>query len=298
MRREMARLISCATVAAIVAALASTSAGASGPGLIVFSASESGKFVQQLFAVQPSGDGLTQLTTGGANALAPAFSPSGARIAYVRSGYGIYTMNPDGTHLRRLTTNGRDSYPAWSPDGKSIAFVRPFKTKWRVWIVPATGGKQRVLAQTPPAGRPSWTSKGLLIPTGGDLLRVDTKNGRVLKYYGANIDAIWGLNSVTVAPDVSLLTYVGSRQPIPGDTECGEGPCQRFGLYLESLTAKHKVPKLIVKDTGAAGFSPDGKQLVFSAGGGLVLRSLATGELTSIATPNLTPAPGAPPTWR
>lgn len=293
----MARVISLVTLTAIAAVLAASGARASGPGLIVFSASESGKFTQQLFSVEPSGDGLKQLTNGGVNALAPAFSPSGARIAYVRFGYGIYTMSPDGTHLHRLTTNGRDSYPAWSPDGKWIAFVRPFKTKWRVWIVPSTGGKQRMLAQSPPAGRPSWTSKGLLIPTGGDLLRIDTKTGHVLKYFGANIDAIWGLNSVTVAPGVSSLTYVGARQPVPGDTECGEGPCQRFGLYFEKLTAKKKVPKLIVKDTGAAGFSPDGKQLVFSAEGGLVILAMASGAQTTIATPNLTPAPGAPPTW-
>lgn len=294
----MARLISLVALAGIGAVLASSGARAGGTGLIVFSASESGKFTQQLFSVEPSGDGLKQLTSGGANALAPAFSPSGARIAFVRFGYGIYTMNPDGTHVRRLTTNGRDSYPAWSPDGKLIAFVRPFKMKWRLWIMPSTGGKQRVLAQAPPAGRPSWTSKGLLIPTGGDLLRVDTTNGQVQKYYGANIDAIWGLNSVTIAPGVSSLTYVGAREPVPGDMDCGDGPCQRFGLYFESLTAKRKAPKMIFKDTGAACFSPDGKRLVFSAGGGLVLRSIATGALTTIATPNLTPAPGAPPTWR
>jgi hypothetical protein len=282
----------------VASVLAAAAAHASGPALIVFSASESGKFTTQLYAVQPTGDGLTQLTSSGANALDPAFSPSGARIAFVRFGYGVYTMNPDGKALKRLTTNGRDSYPAWSPDGKWIAFVRPFKTKWRVWIIPSKGGKQRLLARTPPAGRPSWTSKGLLIPTGGDLIRVDTTKGRVLKYYGANIDAIWGLNSVSVAPGLSSLTYVGARDPVPGDMDCGDGPCQRFGLYLESLTAKRKVPHMIIKDAGAAGFSPDGKRLVFSAGGGLVIRSLATGELTSIATPNLTPAAGAPPTWR
>jgi dipeptidyl aminopeptidase/acylaminoacyl peptidase len=282
----------------VAVVLAASAAHASAPGLIVFSANESGTFTTQLYAIQPSGDGLTQLTSTGANALDPAFSPSGARIAFIRSGFGLYTMNPDGNGLKRLTTNGRDSYPAWSPDGKWISFVRPFKTKWRAWIIPATGGKQRLLARTPPAGRPSWTKAGLLIPTGGDLIRVDTTTGRVQKYYGANIDAIWGLNSVTVSPGVSQLTYVGAREPIPGDMECGEGPCQRFGLYLESLTAKKKTPHMIVKDAGAAGFSPNGSQIVFAAGGGLVIRSIATGELTPIATPNLTPAAGAPPTWR
>jgi len=77
-----------------------------------------------------------------------------------------------------------------------------------------------------------------------------------------------------------------------------DGPCQRFGLYLESLTAKKKTPHMILKDAGAAGFSPNGSQIVFSAGGGLVVRSLATGALRSIETPNLTPTTGAPPTWR
>ncbi len=296
----MGRVVSfvAAVATAAVAFAASSAAGASAPGLIVFSASESGKFTSQLYAVQPSGDGLKQLTNGGVNALDPAFSPSGSRLAFIRFGYGLYTMNPDGTGLKRLTTNGRDSYPAWSPDGRFIAFVRPFKTKWRVWIIPATGGKQRVLAQSPPAGRPSWTSKGLLVPTGGDLIRIDTVKGRVEKYYGANIDAIWGLNSVSVSPSVSQLTYVGARDPVPGDMDCGDGPCQRFGLYLESLTAKKKTPHMILKDAGAAGFSPNGGQIVFSAGGGLVVRSMATGAMRSIETPNLTPTTGAPPTWR
>jgi WD40 repeat protein len=87
----------------------------------------------------------------------------------------------------------------------------------------------------------------------------------VLKYFGATIDAVWGLNTVSLAPDDSLLTYVGSRAPEPGDKECGEGPCQRFALYKESMLTKNKTPRLVVKDVGPATFSPDGRQLVFVA---------------------------------
>jgi Tol biopolymer transport system component len=36
----------------------------------------------------------------------------------------IYTINPDGSDLVRLTNNaGVDSYPTWSPDGRMIAFI-------------------------------------------------------------------------------------------------------------------------------------------------------------------------------
>ena len=142
------------------------------------------------------------------------------------------------------------------------------------------------------------TNAGLLIPSGGDVVRIDTKNGRVLKYYNANVDAIWGLNSVAFSPKVSQLTYLGTRDPIPGDQDCGDGPCQRFGLYSESMTAKKKIPHLIVKDTGPASFSPDGKDLVYVAGGGLVIKPVGSGLVTSIATTGATPTIAAPPTWR
>jgi hypothetical protein len=119
-----------------------------------------------------------------------------------------------------------------------------------------------------------------------------------LKYYGANIDAIWGLNTVALSPDLSKLTFIGSRAPDPGDTECGEGPCQRFALYIENLTAKKKQPRLLVKNAGPATFSPDGGQLAYAGGGQLLLRSLANGSVHALATDTVAPATSAPPAWQ
>ncbi|MGH2935751.1 MAG: TolB family protein [Gaiellaceae bacterium] len=290
----MSSLLRFAAAAAIALA---ASAGTASAGVIVFSATTPASQIDQLFRISSSGSGLKQLTTGVHPADAPALSPDGKRIAFERSGIGIFTMNVDGGGLRRLTTSSRDSYPVWSPDGKNIAFVRPIGTVWRVYVVPSSGGRLRGLSKAPPAGRPAWTRAGLLIPSGGDLVKIDSASGRVLKYYDANVDAIWGQDTVALSPGISMLTYVGARAPEPGDKECGEGPCQRFGLFLESLRTKAKKPHLIVKDTGPAVFSPDGRQIVFAAGGKLQIRSVTSGATKAVSTGTAYPTDAAPPAW-
>jgi Tol biopolymer transport system component len=292
---RMLRIVSVVFVVALAIAAAATSAQRT---WIYFSANPAGQSLEQLFRIHPAGDGLQQVTTGGYSSIAPAFSPNGTRIAFARLGVGILTMNLDGTGLRRLTTNGRDSFPAWSPDGGHIAFIRPFKAEWRVHTMSSSGAAERRLPQAPPSGRPSWTPAGLLIPSGGDLLRVDSTTGHVQKYYDAQIDAIWGLNSVALSPNRSTATFVGARNPDPGDKECGEGPCQRFALFKENLLTKIKKPQRVTNDTGPAGFSPNGTQLAFVSHGGLVLWSLASGTSTTIPTGTATPTVSAPPAWR
>jgi Tol biopolymer transport system component len=54
----------------------------------------------------------------------PAWSPDGRRLAFAR-GSEIWVMNADGGNKRRLTHNTLwDGTPTWSPDGTSIVFVR------------------------------------------------------------------------------------------------------------------------------------------------------------------------------
>jgi len=259
-------LLTVSAAFAVALGAVAAMAGATAPAKwIVFAAVPSGQHVDQLYRIRPSGAGLTILTKGQYPSIAPAFSPDGTRIAFARAGVGLVTMDVNGKALRRLTTNGRDSFPAWSPDGKQIAFVRPAKAAWSLYVMSASGGPQRRLVKAPPAGRPTWSSGGLMIPSGGDLLKVDPATGHVLKYFGATIDAVWGLNTVSISPNDSLLTFIGARDPEPGDKECGEGPCQRFALYKESMLTKNKTPRLVVKDVGPAAFSPDGRQLLFVA---------------------------------
>jgi Tol biopolymer transport system component len=74
-------------------------------------------------------DGGSQinLTNGPESDSEPAWSPDGARIAFVVSswtyGSDIHVMNADGSNRSRYTNSGGSYGAAWSPDGTRIAFA-------------------------------------------------------------------------------------------------------------------------------------------------------------------------------
>lgn len=293
-------VIAWGTLTLVLGTVAATAGAAAPAKWLVFAAVPPGQHIDQLFRIRSSGTGLKRLTRGPYPSIAPAFSPDGKHIVFSRTGLGVMTMNVDGTALRRLTTNGRDSYPTWSPDGKRIAFIRPTSAAWTIFVMSSSGGHQRRLAKAPPAGRPTWSSKALLIPSAGDLVKIDPGNGRALKFFGAEIDAVWGLNSVSLAPDDSRLTFIGAAAPEPGDKECGDNqPCQRFALYQQTLLPKTKPPRLVKKNVGPASYSPDGKQLVFvSRNTRLEFLTVATGRTTTLSIGTNYATIAAAPAWQ
>jgi Tol biopolymer transport system component len=71
--------------------------------------------------------GREESLTRGQGGTDPAWSPDGTRIAFSSSrdgNYEIYTMEPDGYGVERLTyTDEAEAEPAWSPDGRQIAYA-------------------------------------------------------------------------------------------------------------------------------------------------------------------------------
>jgi Tol biopolymer transport system component len=56
----------------------------------------------------------------------PGWSPNGDLIAFTskkNNNYDLFTIKPDGTELKRITTDpGNDAHSVWSPDGEWLAF--------------------------------------------------------------------------------------------------------------------------------------------------------------------------------
>jgi TolB protein len=280
-----------------LAAAQTVAVAADTPRWIVFAAHPDGTGPAQLFRIRTTGEGLQQITKGRLPATAPAFAPNAKRIAFVRLGSGIFSVKLDGSGLRRLTSGTRDNYPVWSPDGKRIAFVRPYRSQWRLHVMSASGAKLVRLSQAPPAGRPTWAAEGkaILIPAAGDLVRVDSRSGKVLKYHGLSLD-IQTAQTATLSPSRRMVAYVGPRIST-GPPDCGEGPCPQYGLYLASVPKPHR-PRRIVNDTGPADWSPDGKSLVFVSRGALTLWVVASKQRTEISTGQHVATGDAPPAWQ
>jgi Tol biopolymer transport system component/DNA-binding winged helix-turn-helix (wHTH) protein len=78
-----------------------------------------------------------------------AFSPDGNHVAFVVSrgeeNLGIYRMLIGGEKPFRLTTNPGDCCPAWSPDGRAVAFARSEQTGYSIFVVPELGGTPKLI---------------------------------------------------------------------------------------------------------------------------------------------------------
>jgi Tol biopolymer transport system component len=124
-----------------------------------------------IWLVDFEGTRTTKITDGpGANEF-PAWSPKGDLIAFSSDRTGspeLYTMRPDGSGVRRLTTNLLDfaAIADWSADGTTLALSGGSAAERSLILIDEDGSNVRYLSLPGSACCPSWAPAGSEIAIG------------------------------------------------------------------------------------------------------------------------------------
>jgi serine/threonine protein kinase len=143
-----------------------------GTGQIAFASDRSG--IPQIYLGDLSGAQIAPITNMPNGACQPAWAPDGLRIVFVSPcmtrqdisedpihDTALYIINADGSNLTHLpTAPGGDFEPAWSPDGKRIAFTSLRDGFMQIYSINLSDLSEARLTNTSPdeiTRQPSWS---------------------------------------------------------------------------------------------------------------------------------------------
>ncbi len=186
--------------------------------------------------------------------------PTGKRLAVVSRGQ-LVTVPTQSGDMRILdaTLAARATFPSWSPDGKSIAYISDRSGENQIWIAPATGGEAKVLTRFTGVNPTmlSWAPTGnrlLVCDRAGRIWVVDAKTGEstaihtsqsVSSYDSDPLDAEFDPSGNLVAFHASLENWQ-----------------QAVFIYEVSSGKKIQLTSPMLNARNAS-FTPDGKFLCY-----------------------------------
>jgi Tol biopolymer transport system component len=172
----------------------------------------------------------------------------------------IYTINPDGSDLTRLTTNGTSSVPTWSPDKRRIAYV----SNGNIFVMNADGSSQTALTDTGRDANPAWS------PDGSQIVFARS-NTNAADIYLMNTDGS-GITNLTNNPanDTAPTWMPDGRIVFSSDRIPPEGPV--VAVFISDLFVMNRdganVARLIdTRNAFGTAVAPDGSRLAFYSQG-------------------------------
>ncbi|HET7811589.1 MAG TPA: S9 family peptidase [Steroidobacteraceae bacterium] len=193
-------------------------------------------------------------------------SPDGSRIVYVRISHDImsdrtrrnlWIVNTDGTNHRPLRSEAKNfSQPRWSPDGTRLAYVSAAEGSPQLYVRWMDTGQTALLTNLVEGPDSiAWSPDGKFIAFSQF---VPTKKEPLAAPPPAPEGAQW-------APPVKVIDSVVYRADGAGYLESGF-------QHIFIVSAEGGTPRQLTdgdfNDDGPLSFTPDGKQLVFSANRG------------------------------
>ena len=225
---------------------------------------------REIFAVNPDGSDLQQLTSNARFDDDPAYSPDGRRIVFTRDNVEIWVMNADGSGegIQLTDVSDRDRTremdPSFSPDGKKIVFARavvgdskPF-TRGDIYKMDASDGSNQVnLTKTRGVIElaPDWSPGGkkIAFDATGAIYKVNASDGSARTRLTGR--ELYG-SAPSWSPDGKKMAFNASDNRVPGPA--------RSDIYKMKADGSEKT-RLTESPTSdlAPAWSPDGNQIAF-----------------------------------